>query len=152
MKRLFEHASTSWVRYSGYETRWDSRGREYIAPSPNAKPQIYNPMDDHRTIVLDALNVGLRMEKRNAQKRRRAVMGFVGKYGLLGLMTALPTTPKFVEYEAVYLPTNPFLREEVMETEQYMDNFFPLEKPNFAKRGRESMWFVGEKRMMLALP
>ena len=33
-----------------------------------------------------------------------AIRQFAVKYGLFGLMTALPTTPDFMEYEAVYLP------------------------------------------------
>ena len=37
----------------------------------------------------------------------KAVMEFVTRYGLLGLMTALPTTPSFMDYEAVYLPKKP---------------------------------------------
>ena len=41
-------------------------------------------------------------------------MEFVTRYGLLGLMTALPTTPTFMDYEAVYLPKNHFIREESM--------------------------------------
>ena len=32
-------------------------------------------------------------------------------------MTALPTTPSFMDYEAVYLPKNHFIKEESMETE-----------------------------------
>ena len=45
-------------------------------------------------------------------------MGFVSTYGLLGLMTALPTTPSFIDYKAVYLPTNHFIQEEVMDTQR----------------------------------
>ena len=38
------------------------------------------------------------------------------KYGLLGLMTALPTTPTFMDYEAVYLPKNHIIKAETMST------------------------------------
>ena len=31
-------------------------------------------------------------------------------------MTALPTTPSFMDYEAVYLPKNHFIKAETMET------------------------------------
>ncbi len=40
----------------------------------------------------------------------KAVQEFVTRYGLLGLMTALPTTPSFMDYEAVYLPKNHFIK------------------------------------------
>ena len=55
-------------------------------------------------IVLDALNVGMLMMGRKPEAEvEKAVMEFVTRYGLLGLMTALPTTPSFMDYEAVYL-------------------------------------------------
>lgn len=38
-------------------------------------------------------------------------------------MPALPTTPDFMEYEQVYLPKNHFIREEVMQTEDYLHLF-----------------------------
>ena len=68
-----------------------------------------------------------------------------GRYNLksgkphCGLMTALPTTPKFMDYEAVYLPNNPFIKAESMDTMEYLALFFPFEKPDMVKRGIESM-------------
>ena len=60
-------------------------------------------------------------------------MDFVHKYGLLGLMTALPTTPMFMEYEAVYLPKNQYIREETMPTEKYLELFYPFAKLDLVK-------------------
>ena len=57
-----------------------------------------------------------------------AILEFVTKYGLLGLMTALPTTPSFMDYEAVYLPKNHFIKVETMETEDYLALFYPFEQ------------------------
>lgn len=151
MMNLFKHASSSWVRYSRYEWKKDSSGNYYITPATDAVPSIYDPLKEYQQMVLDALNVGLLIRTSNKKEVREAIMDFVTKYGLLGLMTALPTTPAFIDYNAVYLPTNHFIREETMETEQYLDYFFPFEKPDFHKKGKESAWFTGNDRTMLAL-
>lgn len=66
-------------------------------------------------------------------------------------MTALPTTPKFVDYSAVYLPVNHFIREEAMNTNKYLELFFAFQKPDFKKKGKDSVWFIGDDRTMLAL-
>ena len=66
-------------------------------------------------------------------------------------MTALPTTPSFIDYKAVYLPTNHFLREEVMDTQKYLFYFFPFEKPDFFKNGKDSLWNINGDRTMIAL-
>ena len=57
----------------------------------------------------------------------QAVLEIVHQYGLLGLMTALPTTPSFMEYEAVYLPKNRFIKAESMLTEAFLSLFYPFE-------------------------
>lgn len=106
MKDLFKHASSSWVRYNRYEWKKDKNNRFYITPAPNATPKVYDPLKEYQQMVLDALNVGLMIRTSTKRKIREAIMGFVSTYGLLGLMTALPTTPSFIDYKAVYLPTN----------------------------------------------
>ena len=151
MKDLFKHASSSWVRYSRYEWKRDRNNKYYITPSPNAVPQIYDPLKDYKAMVLDALNVGLMIRRSSKRKIREAIMDFVTRYGLLGLMTALPTTPTFIDYNAVYLPTNHFIREEVLDTKEYLSYFFPFEKPDFYKKGKESLWFINNDRKMIAL-
>lgn len=70
---------------------------------------------------------------------------------MLRLMTELPTTPNFMDYEAVYLPKNLFIREESMPTMDYLDLFFPFVKPDVVKRGVESMWNIQNDRAMMAL-
>lgn len=76
-------------------------------------------------MVLEALNVGMLMMNRSPEEVvEKAIMAFVTHYGLLGLMTALPTTPSFMEYEAVYLPKNHFIKEESMETNDYHALFY----------------------------
>ena len=66
-------------------------------------------------------------------------------------MTALPTTPDFMEYEAVYLPKNHFIKEETMSTEKYLELFFPFDKLDVIKHGIESMWNIENDRVMMAL-
>ena len=69
-------------------------------------------------MVLDALNVGLLcMQRSDESILQKALMDFIARHGLLGLMTALPTTPTFMDYEAVYLPKNRFIKEETLSTE-----------------------------------
>ncbi len=53
--------------------------------------------------------------------------------------------------KAVYLPTNHFLREEVMDTQKYLSYFFPFEKPDFFKNGKDSLWNINGDRTMIAL-
>ena len=104
-------------------------------------PQIYDPLKAYKPMVLDVLNIGLMIRTSTKRKVRDAIMAFVSKYGLLGLMTALPTTPKFVDYKAVYLPVNHFIREEVMDTNKYLELFFPFRKLDFKKKGNASTDF-----------
>ena len=57
----------------------------------------------------------------------KAVMEFVTRYGLLGLMTALPTTPSFMDYEAVYLPEKTtLLRKNPWRRTNICPCFIPL--------------------------
>lgn len=91
------------------------------------------------------------MSKKPDGEIQKAIRQFAVKYGLFGLMTALPTTPSFMDYEAVYLPKNHFIKEETMSTEDYLDLFFPFDKLDVIKRGVESMWNIENDRIMMAL-
>ena len=124
MKNLFKQSRSHWVRYDHYELKTAADGKRYITPAKDAKPDVYNPMKERPGMVLDALNVGmLMMGRRTDEDVETAILEFVTKYGLLGLMTALPTTPSFMDYEAVYLPKNHFIKAETMETEDYLALF-----------------------------
>ena len=144
MTNLFEHTSVDWARYSAYEWRKAADGREYLLPTADAAFSVYNPVALADQLVLDAVNVGLLTfhKTQDEKKIRDAIHRFVSSYGLLGMMTALPTTSKFVEYEKVYLLKNQFIREESMETLDYMKLFFPFQMPDFRKKGVESVWNV----------
>jgi len=152
MKSLFERTSSNWVRYSEYEWQEAKDGNLYLMPAKTAQPSIYDPLSDYQQIVLDAINIGrMKGEKKSPKEIQKAIQQFAVKYGLLGLMTALPTTPSFMDYEAVYLPKNHFIREESMSTMDYLNLFFPFDKPDVVKRGIESMWNISNDRVMMAL-
>ena len=152
MKHLFERTSSNWVRYSEYEWKAAEDGTLFLTPTKTAQPSIYDPLSEYQRIVLDAINIGrMGMSKKPDAEIQKAIQQFAVKYGLFGLMTALPTTPSFMDYEAVYLPKNHFIKEETMSTEDYLDLFFPFDKPDVVKRGVESMWNIQNDRIMMAL-
>ena len=144
MKQLFERVSSYWVRYDKYVIRTDAKGTKYVIAAEGARPQIIDPLEDAQTMVLAALNAGRLFFGKKAPEREQeaGILRFVHRYGLLGLMTALPTTPKFMQYEKVYLPKNHFIREEALETERYLDYFYPFKKPLLRKRGVECTWEI----------
>ena len=150
MSNLFQKTSSNWVRYDKYEWKEDKKGTLYITPSPDAKVSLYNPLKDTEQVVLKAVNLGLMcMNKNNTQEQlQNAIMDFVTGYGLLGFMTALPTTPDFITYHAVYLPKNHFIKEESMTTEKYLSYFFPFDKIDFVKKGMESSGSTDDVQMM----
>ena len=150
MSNLFQRTSSNWVRYDKYEWKENSEGILYITPAPDAKVSLYNPLKDSEQMVLKAVNLGLMcMDRNNTQEQlQNAIMDFVTCYGLLGFMTALPTTPDFITYHAVYLPKNHFIKAESMTTEKYLSYFFPFDKIDFVKRGLESSWSTDDVQMM----
>ena len=91
------------------------------------------------------------MNRRPEAEVQKAILEFVTHYGLLGLMTALPTTPSFMDYEAVYLPKNHFIKEESMDTEGYLALFYPFDSLDVVKKGVESNWNISGDRTMIAL-
>ena len=153
MKQLFERTSSCWVRYDKYVIRKDAKGVKYITAAPDARPTIIDPLEDAQTMVLDALNAGSLFFGKKAPEREQeaGILRFVHRYGLLGFITALPTTPKFMDYEKVYLPKNHFIREEALETEQFLDYFYPFQKPLLRKRGMEYTWEVEGNTDAIAL-
>ena len=144
MDRLFQNTNAYWVKYSGYEYRSGDDGNLYILPASGAKPSVYDPMKDAGALVVDALNVGrLAMKQGGGEKAlQKAVLGFVTKYGLLGFMTALPTTVEFLNYDAVYLPKNHFIRDETMATKDYLSLYYPFGKPDIYKDKEKVQWNV----------
>ena len=143
MNHLFQKTNAYWAKYSAYVYREGDDGNLYIMPAEKAPPTVYDPMEEAEVLVLDALNLGrLAMKRGEEAELQSAIMQFVSKYGLLGFMSAIPTTPEFMDYEAVYLPKNHFIKEETMNTEDYMSLFFPFEKPDIQKDETGIKWNV----------
>ena len=153
MKQLFERTSSYWVRYDKYVIRTDAKGTKYVTAAEGARPQIIDPLENAQSMVLDALNAGRLFFGKKASEREQeaGILRFVHRYGLLGFITALPTTPKFMDYEKVYLPKNHFIREEALETKQFLDYFYPFKKPLLRKRGAEYTWEVEGNTDAIAL-
>lgn len=152
MNRLFEHSKALWVKYSDYVINETADGVKYLQAAPNAVPQPYDPIDDFENIVIEAVNVGrLCMKKeRPDEEKYDAIRDFSLKYGLLGIMTAIPTTPRFLSYENVFFPKNHFIRGESMTVEQYMAVFFPFKKLDIRKKGEEYRWTLeGDRETVL---
>ena len=152
MINLFQKTSSNWVRYESYELNTADDGLRYVTPAPDSKPVIYDPLENSEDMVIDALNVGtLCMSREKDDIIQAAVMEFVSKYGLLGFMTALPTTPKFLDYEAAYFPTNHFIKDESMLSQKYAMMFFPFTKPDLQTVKGETVWNISGDRIMIAL-
>ena len=155
MNIIFQKTNAYWAKYSEYEYCKGTDGLLYIKATPDAKPSVYDPMKIADALVVDALNVGrLAMKQGNKKMLKSAVMDFVTKYGLLGFMPALPTTSDFVNYDAVYLPKNKFIKAETMNTQDYLAYYFPFNKPDIHKGETQSRWDVSSadySREVLAL-
>ena len=153
MSFQFEHSNSTWVRYSEYEWKQAEDGKLYLTACSNAQPTIYDPLKEYQQLVLDALYIGrLGMKQEQDDEEIQAeIKAFAEKYGLFGLMTALPTTPSFMDYGAVYLPKNRFIKKETMSTEDYLNLFFPFDKLDVVKRSVESLWNIEGDNMMMAL-
>ena len=157
MNNIFHRTNAYWAKYSEYEYRQGGDGHLYIMPAQNAKPSVYDPVKDTEKLVLSALNLGRLAMKQDASEAalKDAVMEFVSKYGLLGFMTGLPTTPEFMNYDAVYLPKNHFIKEETMTTKDYLSLYFPFSKPDIYKNKETAQWNVNsddyDDRTVMAL-
>mgnify|MGYP002855773570 CR=1 FL=1 len=152
MNISLDRMNAHWVRYSDYEWKSDEKNILYLTPVKNAEPEIYNPMAVYEEIVVSAMNIGrLCMGKKLDEEIQAAIREFALEYGLLGLMTALPTTPTFMDYEAVYLPKKHFIKAETMNMLEYVALFFPFGGFDLKKRGLNSTWNIEGDRSMMAL-
>lgn len=154
MNTIFHKSKSVWVRYDSYEIKPDEHGKLFLTPTKNASPHIYNPMKCGETLVLDALNVGRLMlegKKMHSPEVKSAILEFASKYGLLGFITSLPTTPDFMHYEYIYLFKNPFIRDERLDTHDFTNRFFPFEELAYHKEKGEAIWVVQGGKDMLEL-
>jgi hypothetical protein len=129
---LFGKAASRWIKYSEYDAVQHENGDWYIMPTKDAIPSVYDPIEKAEEMVVEALNIGLKLmegarEHYGDERIIAEICVFAEKYGLLGFMTCLPTTPEFMEYESVYLPKNRHIRKESMPSKEYAKLFFPFE-------------------------
>lgn len=153
MRNFFEHSKSNWVKYSEYELK-EKDGVLYIKPADDAMPNIYNIMETKEDIVVDALNVGLLCMSKDKEKeteQQAAVMGFISRYALLGLMTTITSTPSFMDYKVVHFIKNRFIKAETMDTIEYISKFYPFEMPDIEKNGLEMRWNISGDNTMMAL-
>ena len=117
---------------------------------------ITSPLRDFKRLVVDAVIIG-RMcmgESRGAYSEdeiRDAILAFAGNYGLLGLMTGLPTTPDFLDYGYVYFPKNRIIGRESMAREDYVRMFFPFGEPDLTLSEDGTLLSLGSDIPMQAL-
>ena len=99
---LFEKASSEWIRFSKYEIK-EKDGREYITPCADSEIYMYDPLQSAEQLVLDALNTGRMIYEKHIkeEQKREALLSFIHKYGLLGLMTNIPLVGGFIESDNV---------------------------------------------------
>ncbi|MCL1883478.1 MAG: hypothetical protein FWF81_06990 [Defluviitaleaceae bacterium] len=149
MNNLFQKTNAYWAKYSDYEYQQDKDDNLYIMPTETALPSVYDPMKEVEILVVDAINVGRMAMKQDRQESelQQAVLGFVKKYGLLGFMTAIPITPDFIDYDAVYMLKNNFIKKETMHTKDYLSLFFPFGKPDIYKDREKSQWNVSSENL-----
>lgn len=142
----FERQSADWANFDEYIII-KSGGKKYVTPSVSAKVTAYDPLFISEEIVADALNIGIMCVGDNTDENKieKAILDFCGKYGLLGFMSALPTTPDFWEDDAVQIPKNPIIRPAKMPVKEYVDMFFPPEKEEMMNQKAKAMQsFLGD--------
>jgi len=128
MNMKIEQRLICWPRYSKYEIVPAQNGKRYIRPTKDAHPCAFHHVKGKEAMVIDAINVGmLVLGQKSDAVIEKAVLDFVTKYGLLGLMTALPNSPDYMEYEITFLPKNRFIRERYMKTDAFQKIFFPFD-------------------------
>jgi len=152
MNTIFDNTGFFWVRYSDYELKAADDGQRYVTPVLESKLTPYDPMANAETMIIDALNVGLLcLERKENDKTQTSVLEFVSKYGLLGFMTALPTTPDFMQYDTTYIPHNHFIKVESMPSHDYAMLFFPFERPDLRKSSGELELNITDNNELVAL-
>ena len=126
---IFGRSTTRWIRYSDYEYKQTDDGQIYLTPAPKSVSAVYDPLENPEDMIVNAINIGLLCLSSGIDETRiqAEIAVFAEKYGLLGFMTALPTTPEFMEYDTVYLPKNRYLKAQSMPTDEYAAIFFPFD-------------------------
>lgn len=103
MNMEIEQRLICWPRYDKYEVVSGPDCKRYIRPTEDAHPCAFHHVKEKEKMVIDAINVGmLVLGQKTDSVIERAVLDFVTKYGLLGLMTTLPNSPDYMEYFGLF--------------------------------------------------
>jgi hypothetical protein len=134
-EELFGRSTSRWIKYNEYDCNQAEDGKWYIHPKFDSVSAVYDPIENVNDMLVEALNIGLKCmssakEFYDDNRMIAEICCFAEKYGLLGFMTALPTTPEFMDYETAYFPKNRFIRAESMKSADYAKIFFPFEQVN----------------------
>ena len=150
---VLENSYSIWHKCGKYGIKESIYGRNYIV-AEEKNTELYDMFDNPDNLVLDALNTALIvLEGKSKKIVRDSIMKFTDKYGFLGLINVLPRTASFFEQENVYFPKNHFVKAECMKKEQYLNIFFPFNKPKgdwLYGKGKPPMPDLGE--MLYLLP
>ena len=57
---MFGKAASRWIKYSEYESSQSKNGEWYISPAFDAVSAVYGPIENVETMIVDALNIGLK--------------------------------------------------------------------------------------------
>jgi len=150
VKSPFQNSSSRWVRYSAYKYQETQDGTLYLTPTVKSASSVYDPLKNAETMVLDMLNVGMLCMRGTPDEKliQSGILDFAEKYGLLGFITALSTTPDFMNYDTVYLPKNRYVRDEHMAVRDYTALFFPFQDNDSYNDVKPKKHYIGDDGSM----
>ena len=71
---LFEHTHAHWAKYSDYEWRTAPDGHDYLLPTTDAKPSVYDPIRQADALVVEAVNIGLLLFHKASDAKLKGVI------------------------------------------------------------------------------
>jgi len=124
LSEKFPSNISGWVRYSRYEIQTVS-GYRRIIPAKDAKPMLYNPLENAVDILLDVLNLGQNLGS-DITETENNLLEFARKHGLLGICTDIILNDNFMDgYNTdVFVAKNCFMRDGAYTLTEYIDSFF----------------------------
>lgn len=147
---IIDNSVSYHTKYSNYRFI-ECEGILYIAPTSDAELKFYDVFKVADKILVDALTVGrICIENDSDIVIQSFIKNFVRKYGLLGIITDLATTPLFMEFDEVYLMKNLFINKDKMKTSEYLKYFAPFTDWDFESLKKEGQWdFKGELKFKI---
>lgn len=146
MRSLFNNSLYYWSVASKYVLKKDEKGILYITQDANARSEQYNVFKVAEQIAVDAINIGIMcVNKEDESEIEKAILCFVNRYGLLGIMTDIVYDTDFPKYNRVDLIKNPFIEPLCLPSFEYLDKFLPFDKLDIETLRKEKyLRFVGD--------